>query len=138
MDLDAMERDAAEARKWCEPGVRSVVLADHVTALAAEVRRLQQHYGSESANGDVIDWLYAWLREPGNRPSQAVLGIYLARGGYSDAGPLLSALAPPASVPTLRAALQAAWRDEIDRIEADGFVDPPPVVVTETDSCPLG
>lgn len=138
MDLDAMERDADMLESASDCGPRDRAAAAHIRCLAAEVRRLHQYYGSESANGDVIDWLYAWLREPGNRSSQAVLGIYLARGGYSDAGPLLPALAPPASVPTLRAALQAAWRDEIDRIEADGFVDPPPAVVTETDSCPLG
>ena len=81
MDLDAMERDAAaclQIHATSKYGSTCIAesVAEHVTALVAEVRRLQ-------------------------------------------------ALAP---LPAALDRLQAAWRAELDRIEADGFVDPPPEV----------
>jgi Holliday junction resolvase RusA-like endonuclease len=47
-----------------------------------EYERHQRLYGIDSPNGDVIDWLYAWLENPTNAASQAALELFLARHGY--------------------------------------------------------
>jgi hypothetical protein len=101
---DALERakkavsEAAKLGAFAGRGLedRDVLEAEMADAIRAAVEaergRLVHEYGVGSPNGDVIDWLYAWLSDPTNGASRAVLQVFLGRGGYKDAGPLLERL----------------------------------------------
>ncbi len=76
---------------------------------------------------EVIRYLTGeWLADPGTF-GQWAGGCYMEKlHELAASGLRLLAEQAAAPLPTLREQLRATWSREIDRIEADGFVDPPP------------
>lgn len=68
-------------------------LKERIADLAEETEENRKLFGIGAANGDVVDWLYAWLNEPTSGSSKAVLAMYLHRHGYEDGGELLTKIA---------------------------------------------